>query len=246
MAQTSLRVSLLKMTPNPEEVVAMAAKLCYSAADLAALEEGVQKKDQSVFIERLMGMGHMSPIEHVSFTFGIEGVSRSLLAQITRHRLASFSVQSQRYVAAYHPEGDVTFDYVVPESIAALGKEAEDKFHSQMRTMQTWYNEWIDALGGPKESSNEDARFVLPNAAATKMMLTMNARELMHFFSLRCCGRAQWEIRALAWEMLKLVKAEAPTLFAKAGPDCVSLGRCPEGPKSCGRVLEMKEKAASL
>lgn len=238
MARVKPSVELLAYTPNPEQTVAVAAKLCYSDNTIEMLKAGVENKDISKFIEKLLSLGHLSPIEHASFTFGIEGVSRSLLAQITRHRVASFSVKSQRYVSSNN-NGEV-FNYILPPSIEALGEEYVEKFDSQMRTMQEWYNEWQTLLGGAKESSNEDARFVLPNASETKMILTMNARELMHFFELRCCNRAQWEIRAIAWEMLRLVRKVAPTLFKNAGPTCVS-GACSEGKMSCKKMKEVKE-----
>lgn len=243
MARTSLHVELLRYTPAPEELIAMAAKLCYSKSDITKLKMGVETKDQSKFIERLRSMGHMSPIEHASFTFGIEGVSRSLLAQITRHRIASFSVQSQRYVSKANEEG--TFDYVLPPSIEALGPDAVDEFERQMQTIQGWYNAWQEKLGGSSEKANEDARFVLPNASETKMVVTMNARELMHFCALRCCNRAQWEIRELAWEMLRLASKEAPYLFGDAGPGCIK-GKCPEGKMSCGQAERVLERRRNL
>lgn len=244
MPQVQPHVELLSHTPQPEQTIAMSARLCYAAADIGALKERISAKDQSKFIARLAGMGHLSTFEHASFTFGIEGVSRSLLAQITRHRVASFSVQSQRYVGQVHENGE-TFDYVIPPAIEALGPEAVDEYRAQMAQMQAWYNDWNARLGGKGEASNEDARFVLPNAAATKMMVTMNARELLHFFSLRCCSRAQWEIRQVAWQMLALVKQVAPNIFAKAGPGCVS-GACPEGKMSCGQAEAVRRRAAEL
>ncbi len=243
MAQVRPKVELLKYTPDPEQVIALAAKLCYSDATIEDLKEGVESKDVSKFIARLSSFGHMSPFEHASFTFGIEGVSRSLLAQITRHRVASFSVKSQRYVSANN-DGEV-FNYVIPPSIEELGKEAVEKYKSQMATMQEWYNDWQQMLGGACEKSNEDARFVLPNAAETKMVVTMNARELQHFFHLRCCNRAQWEIRDVAWQMLALVLEVAPNIFCNSGPSCVA-GPCTEGKMSCGRVAEMREKQQAL
>lgn len=241
MAQKKLHVELLRYTNNPEEIVAMGAKLCYSSADINDLMDGIETKDQSSFIDKLMDFKHMSPVEHASFTFGIEGVSRSLLAQITRHRIASFSVQSQRYVGEVSSKEKQTFDYIIPPKIEALGPEYIAKFDSQMRQMQQWYDEWNTLLGAKGEESNEDARFVLPNAAATKMLVTMNIRELLHFFNLRCCNRAQWEIRNLAGLMLERVKEVAPIIFKEAGPGCVS-GPCPEGKMTCGKAKEMKEK----
>lgn len=243
MPKVMPKVELISHTPNPEEVIALAAKLCYSDATIQDLLKGVQEKDISKFIERLVSFGHASPFEHASFTFGIEGVSRAFLAQITRHRIASFSVKSQRYVSA--AKNADTFNYVTPPSIAALGQQYVDKFDGQMQQMQLWYNEWQSLLGGDCESSNEDARFVLPNAAETKMVVTMNARELMHFFNLRCCNRAQWEIREVAWQMLKLVLAVAPNIFGKSGAACVG-GACPEGKMSCGKMTDVRQRQSQL
>ncbi len=245
MGNTTLKVRLLRSTGSPEELIAMAAKLCYSGAELKDLEEGIKAKDQTAFLNKLMDLGHLSTVEHASFTFGIEGVSRALLAQITRHRLASFSVQSQRYVSKKKENGD-TFQYIIPDSIKALGEDEVRIFEEQMQTIQGWYNTWVEKLGGSGESANEDARFVLPNASETKFMLTMNARELRHFFSLRCCNRAQWEIRALAEEMVKLVKQEAPILFHTVGPDCVTTGKCSEGKMTCGKMNEVVSYYKSL
>ena len=238
MSRVKPSVELLAFTPNPEQTIAVAAKLCYSDSTISQLAEGVADKDISKFIGKLVEMGHLSPIEHASFTFGIEGVSRSLLAQITRHRIASFSVKSQRYVSAN--KGEV-FNYILPPAIEELGAESIAKYESQMATMQEWYNEWQQQLGGASEKSNEDARFVLPNASETKMIITMNARELMHYFELRCCNRAQWEIRAISWEMLRLVREVAPTIFAGCGPTCVS-GKCSEGKMSCMKMNEIKKR----
>ncbi len=237
MPQVKPKVKLLQYTPVPENLVSMAARLCYSQSDLEALEAKVEQRDQTAFIKKVTGMGHLSVIEHAAFTFGIEGVSRSFLAQITRHRIASFSVQSQRYVAQGGEQG---FDYVIPPAIEALGEEAVREFESQMQAMSGWYEAWRARLG-KGEKSNEDARFVLPNACATRMMVTMNARELLHFLNLRCCGRAQWEIREVAWQMLDLAYKAAPALFENAGPGCLG-GTCPEGEKSCGRAGEMRER----
>ena len=237
MAEAKLKVVLLRATPDADEVTAMAARLCYSRMDVDALRERVESQDQEAFLRRVMARGHLSVSEHACFTFAVEGVSRSLLAQLTRHRIASFSVQSQRYVSM--AEG---FDYVIPPAIRALGEEAEREYAQQMETMHGWYRLWQERLGGAKESANEDARFVLPNAAATRLVMTMNARELRHFFSLRCCGRAQWEIREMAWQMLEECRRAAPLLFEDAGPACLQ-GPCPEGKNSCGRAEEMRARA---
>ena len=236
MAQAKLKVILLRATPDPDELVALGARLCYARADLDALQQKVESGDQHGFVERVMQRGHLSVTEHASFTFAVEGVSRALLAQLTRHRIASFSVQSQRYVSM--ADG---FDYVIPPAIEALGEDERQEFIRQMETMHTWYCHWQEKLGGAKESANEDARFVLPGACETRIMLTMNARELRHFFALRMCSRAQWEIRALAESMFALCYKEVPALFADAGPECLRRG-CPEGAKSCGRQAEMRAR----
>lgn len=228
MPKSKMKVVLIRHTLSPEEVVALGARLCYSKARVDDLLTRVEAKDQTDFVHKIMDMGHDSVLEHASFTFGIEGVSRTLLAQITRHRLASFSVQSQRYVS--YESG---FGYIVPPRIEELGAEAVAEFERQMDTMHRWYTEWKQKLG-TGEGGNEDARFVLPGACETRMMVTMNVRELRHFFALRCCTRAQWEIRHLARQMLALCQDVAPTLFADAGPGCVR-GNCPEGEKSCRR-----------
>jgi thymidylate synthase (FAD) len=246
MSAKKLSVILLRYTPEPQEIVAMGAKLCYSPADVEELKKGIEARNQEPFLARLMEFSHLSPIEHASFTFGIEGVSRSLLAQITRHRIASFSVKSQRYVSeASAAKEDGVFGYIIPPRIEALGPEAVREFAGQMKQVQKWYDGWAEKLGNSGESSNEDARFVLPNAAETKMLVTMNARELLHFFNLRCCNRAQWEIRALATEMLRLSKQAAPVIFKEAGPGCLQ-GSCPEGKMSCGKSSEVREKYKNL
>ena len=213
-----MNVQLLAHTPAPEQLVAASAKLCYSAASIADLA-AIEADKAAEFISRLPE-AHQSPLEHVSFTFGIEGVSRAMLAQITRHRIASFSVQSQRYVNMDE------FGYVIPPSIAA-NQDALDEYEHFMDRADLVYT-YLRSSGIPAE----DARFVLPNACETRMIVTMNARELMHFFSLRCCKRAQWEIRAVADEMLRLCKEVAPEIFAKAGPGCVR-GHCSEGKMGC-------------
>lgn len=234
-----LNVSLIRHTLSPQELVAAGARLCYSKSQITDLLTNVETKDQTVFVKKIMDMGHESVLEHASFTFGIEGVSRVLLAQITRHRLASFSVQSQRYVS--YERG---FGYVVPPKIEALGEEAVAEYERQMAQLQTWYVDWQEKLG-TGEGGNEDARFVLPGACETRMILTMNVRELRHFFSLRMCNRAQWEIRALAMEMHRLCLEVAPVLFADAGPCCLR-GTCPEGEKSCGKRAEIRAARVSL
>ena len=235
MPEVKLHVALIRHTLSPEEIVALGARLCYSRATIDDLTQRVSAKDQSDFVQKIMGMGHDSVLEHASFTFGVEGMSRVLLAQLTRHRLASFSVQSQRYVS--YEQG---FGYIVPPKIAALGQDAAEEYARQMDQMHQWYCQWQERLGAAGESSNEDARFVLPGACETRLMMTMNVRELRHFLSLRMCSRAQWEIRALATEMHRLCMEVAPALFADAGPGCLR-GACPEGAKSCGRAAEIRK-----
>lgn len=235
MPRSEMKVVLVRHTLSPEEVVALGARLCYSKARVDDLLERVEAKDQTDFVHKIMSMGHDSVLEHASFTFGIEGVSRTLLAQITRHRVASFSVQSQRYVS--YESG---FGYIVPPKIEALGEDAVAEFEQQMATIHQWYTDWQQKLG-TGEGGNEDARFVLPGACETRMMVTMNVRELRHFFSLRMCSRAQWEIRALATEMHRLCMEVAPTLFENAGPGCLR-GACPEGEKTCGKMLQIRQE----
>lgn len=252
-----MQVKLLAYTPDPEKTVACAAKLCYAAADIETVYEGLTEEKTASFLEMLQSIGHESPIEHASFTFGIQGVSRSLLAQITRHRIASFSVQSQRYVK------EDGFQFVVPPEIEKI-PEAKEEFLRAMEEDQRHYERLTQLLqekhkaelmaaGEPEKSAQrksekraiEDARFVLPNACATKMIMTMNARSLLNFFSNRCCNRAQWEIRELATQMLKEVKAVAPHLFEKAGPPCLR-GACPEGKMTCGKANEVRETFQKL
>ena len=241
-----MNVKLLTYTKDPEKTVAAAAKLCYSKSDISTLMDGLTDEKVANFLEKLSNLGHASPLEHASFTFGIEGVSRSFLAQISRHRIASFSVQSQRYV-----DMDNT-DHVVPKEIYDAGYSAVRLYEESVKNSFNNYNELKEELTrkyiteGMKESpakkkAQEDARYLLPEACCTRMIVTMNARELNHFFNLRCCNRASREIREVAEEMLKLVYPVAPHLFKSAGPSCVC-GACPEGNMSCGKVKEMREK----
>lgn len=251
------KVTLLTYTTDPERTVASAAKLCYSASDIASIKDGLTEEKTASFVEMLSEIGHESPIEHASFTFGIEGVSRSLLAQITRHRIASFSVQSQRYVK------ENNFTFVTPPAIAeddeALKlynesmKASEDAYHAIADKLASrYFKEMLDegldektARRNSEKKAIEDARFVLPNACETKMVMTINARSLMNFFRHRCCNRAQWEIRDVADQMLALVSEVAPNLFKTAGPPCVC-GGCPEGKMTCGQASEVRERYKSM
>ena len=220
--QTKLKVTLLAHTPDADKLVAAAAKLCYSAADVDTLMDGLTADKVDAMCQKLADLGHESPIEHASYTFAVEGVSRALLAQLTRHRIASYSVQSQRYV----DKSD--FDYVIPPSIAA-NPIVKESFTTLMRLIDFYYENFIK-VGIP----NEDARYVLPNACDTRIIFTMNARSLHNFFRLRCCNRAQWEIRAMADEMLRLCREVSPVLFKSAGPSCAVTGKCSEGAMCCG------------
>lgn len=203
-----MKVTLLSCTPGGDNLAAAAASTCYAS------------KPSLFVLRKTIESGHESVIEHVSFTFKIEGVSRALMAQLTRHRIASFSIQSQRYC-------DMSdFRVVVPDSIKK-DQSLLQEYGTALDAVKTFYLSAIKK-GVPKE----DARFILPNAALTDMVVTMNARELRHFFSLRCCNRAQWEIRALADEMLKICREHCPVIFESAGPGCVS-GHCPEA-RPCG------------
>jgi thymidylate synthase (FAD) len=219
-----MKVNLMRYTPEPERVVAMAARLCYSPVGAEALAESMTSEQVDRLVKKIVEMGHMSTLEHVSFTFAIEGVSRVLTHQLVRHRIASYSQQSQRYVSEHD------FEYIVPPTINA-NPQAQFKFAALMANIRQSYDELV-TLGIPRE----DARYCLANAAETKIMITMNARALLHFFAERCCMRAQWEIRQMAELMLKIVRQVAPLLFEKAGAACVTTGYCTQGALSCGRI----------
>ncbi|OGW41872.1 MAG: FAD-dependent thymidylate synthase [Nitrospirae bacterium GWD2_57_9] len=237
MPEAALNVVLLRYTPEPEEVVAMAAKLCYSPSGVDELKQKIEAKDQAAFVEKLAAIGHLSPIEHVSFSFGIEGISRACSHQLVRHRVASYSQQSQRYVK------EEQFDYIIPPSIKqdpALVREFE-RCMDEAQANYTKVLKRLEELGFKGEAGQQDARYLLPNAAETKIVVTMNARELLHFFRVRCCNRAQWEIRIMAEKMLEHVKKAAPTIFAKSGPGCL-YAACPEGKMACGKIEEVRKK----
>ncbi len=228
-----MNVGLISYTPEAERKVAMAARLCYSPIGAAELEERLSEKQVQALVEKILAMGHFSTLEHVSFTFAIEGVSRVLTHQLVRHRIASYSQQSQRYVKEHE------FEFIVPPTIAA-NPSARERFESLMEEVRTVYAE-LTAMG----VHQEDARYCLTNATETKILVTMNARALFNFFELRCCARAQWEIRKMAELMLAEVRKVAPLLFSKAGPTCVSGGYCREGDLSCGRLQKIQAKAAT-
>lgn len=283
-----MNVTLIAWTPAPEQVVAAAGKTCYSDKPASKILDTMTDEAAAKFIRRILSSGHHSVLEHATFTFAIEGVSRSLLAQITRHRIASFSVQSQRYVDMANapicapqaiqdnPHALRVFEDLMDETHRAyqdihayllseqLHKKYSDfvKSHPDLPSVAYGNSKYfhlvldakMNALQNAPEASiedhmlyaaykkdravaekfaNENARAVLPNATATNITMTMNARELLHFFNMRCCNRAQDEIRNLADKMLVLCQQVAPTIFEKAGAPCVS-GKCPEGAMTCG------------
>lgn len=261
-----IKVRLIEHTPNPEKVVAAAAKLCYSAVGVDDIVEGLTEESTSKFVDMLSSYGHYSPMEHATFTFAIEGVSRSLTHQLVRHRVASYSQQSQRYVKLN------SFEYIIPPAIEGddecrkvfieameRDQEAYDKIVEVLKekTFQVLINKAKDSnieltdkkikglRSKAEKTAIEDARYVFPNACETKIVVTMNARELMHFFSQRCCQRAQWEIRDMAELMLKEVKNVAPNLFKVSGPNCVK-GACSEGTMTCGNANKIREKYINL
>lgn len=222
-------VRLISYTRDASRVVAAAAKICYSPSSGAELFDGLDEDAVGAFLSRLRESGHLSPFEHASFTFAVDGLSRVASHQLVRHRVASFSQQSQRYVA--QRESCV----VAPPSVAS-NERAMEIFERASREARRAYEEMI-SLGVPKE----DARFILPHGWETRLVVTMNARELLHFFSLRLCRRAQWEIRALARRMLALANGAAPELFERAGPPCAAFGACREI-KSCGSPYTCMEE----
>lgn len=255
--ETQLYVKLIEYTPNPEKLVAAAAKLCYSPVGVEEIQEGLNDDKISKFISMLMDLGHESPIEHVYFTFAAEGISRALTHQLVRHRVASYSQQSQRYVKLRQ------FQYIVPPQINE-STEAKEVFLKAMEEDQRAYDKIVEILYNDnynalisegksekeakmlaEKKSIEDGRYVFPNACETKIVFTMNARSLYNFFKHRCCNRAQWEIRNMAWEMLKEVKKVAPGIFGSTGPACV-IGSCPEGKMTCGMIKEVREAYSAL
>lgn len=217
-----MHVELLYHTPDPERAIATAARLCYAPVGAAELMETMPEERVKSVLTTIMNSGHFSTLEHASYTFAIDGVSRALTHQLVRHRIASFNQQSQRYVK--FKDGVAV---VKPASVTA-SPETEAVFDEAIEACVTAYRKLLDA-GVPAE----DARYLLPNAAESKIVVTMNVRELLHFFSLRCCNRAQWEIREMAHRMLELARPTAPFVFADAGAPCVR-GACPEGKMTCG------------
>lgn len=257
MTEAKLKVKLLNYTPNGEETIAQAGKLCYSPVGVDEISKKQDEEAIAKYVKMLASMGHMSPIEHISFTFAVEGVSRTLTHQLVRHRLASYSQQSQRYVKL---EG---FEYIIPPHIKENPKaveifikamEEDQKAYDKLtdilfdKHFKDFISEGMDEKTAKRQASKkaiEDARYVFPNACETKIVFTMNARNLLHFFSLRSCNRAQWEIRELSDQMIRLVKGIYPNIFAKAGPSCLG-GPCPEGKMTCGKINEVREKFKNI
>jgi len=215
-----MNVKLIGFTPNPEKIPAMAAKLTHSKTKPEALDK-TSEKELDVILKQVLNLGHTSVIEHTNFTFAISDVSRSLTHQLVRHRIASYAQQSQRYVDFKEP------CYITPPKIEK-SNVMKRAYNLTMENIWKEYNKLLE-MGIPAE----DARFVLPNAACTNIIVTMNARSLINFFELRCCLHAQWEIRQLANKMLKEVKKIAPTIFKNAGPTCKTKKICPENKKDC-------------
>lgn len=202
-------VKLINYSPNPEKIIAIAAKMCYSDKNIDEIIKSLTKSQINKSVKSIINSKHESVIEHTSFTFFIGNISRACMAQLTRHRMASFSVKSQRYVK------EDNFKYIIP---ATIGSDNESKiiFTNMMKLIQNNYNKLLFN----KNIDKEDSRYLLPNSCTTQLIMTMNARSLMNFFRLRCCYRAQEEIRLVANKMMKECKNVAPLLFKHAGPDC--------------------------
>ncbi len=252
-----MKVKIIAHTPEPEKVITMAGKLCYSPVGVDEIEKNLTEQSTNKFINMLMDLGHGSIFEHTTFTFAVEGISRVCTHQLVRHRIASFSQQSQRYVKLDQ------FEYIIPEEIEKI-KEAKELFIDAMKKDQETYDKLVEILfdkhynnlieSGLNEKSAknkaekmaiEDARYVFPNACETKIVFTMNARSLYNFINHRACERAQTEIREMSILMLKELKKVAPLLFENIGPNCVS-GPCPEKNMTCGKITQIREKFKNL
>lgn len=227
-----MQVELLYHTPDPERAIATAARLCYAPVGATELMETMPEERVRSVLTTIMASGHFSTLEHASYTFAVDGVSRALTHQLVRHRVASFNQQSQRYVKFTNG-----LETIKPDTVTE-NPEADAIFDEAIEAAKAAYARLVE-LGIPAE----DARYLLPNAAETKIVVTMNVRELLHFFELRCCNRAQWEIRELAHRMLELARPTAPFVFADAGAPCVH-GTCPEGKMTCGNPYPRVERGA--
>lgn len=230
--EAKLKVSLISFSKNPEQVVAAAIRQCYSASGVAGLKKNIDRKKAERLIKKVVASGHTSTIEHASFTFAIEGVSRACTHELVRHRIASYSQQSQRYVNL----GKKGVSYIVPSELKKKKNEKLLKrFKNTVGFLEKEYRDFTNQGIKP-----EDARSLLPNACEAKIVVTMNARSLKNFFKLRMCQRAQWEIRALATKMAKEVRKVSPTIFASIGPTCMTEKICWEGEMSCGLWKKIK------
>ena len=232
MPSVGLQVKLLEMSENPLSLLCVAFRQCYASRWAGDMwEEDGSEERKAAFIREVIRSGHDSPLEHVKFTFAVAGVSRALTHQLVRYRMASYSQQSQRYVDMKE------FGYIRPPSISG-DETLRAEFDRCMAETQRSYQQLLArfaANGVIGERAHEDARFVLPQATETKIVVTMNCRELLHFFAQRCCQRAQWEIRALAKTMLEICREKLLPVFENGGAKCERLGYCPEGRFSCGR-----------
>ena len=215
-----MRVALLSFTPEPELTIAAAARLSTSKVSAGELRKRLSSEQVNGLLDQLVSSGHLSTFEHASFTFAIDGISRVTSHQLVRHRLASYTQQSQRYVSFKE------INYVTPATIVSKGFKT--KFQEMIKANHELYRQMIEA-GIPAE----DARYILPNAVETKLVMTMNARELMHACSLRLCQRAQWEIVELFERIKTEVEKVAPRIGAELKPKCYQLGYCDER-ESCG------------
>ena len=220
MKEVQLSVMEISHTDRPLETIYKAARQCYARGSVVDIEL-VSYDEMAGLVRRCIRSGHMSVLEHVSFTFAISGVSRALSHQLVRHRIASYSQQSQRFVKA----GEL--EYVCPPSLKDDTSVERAFFIEGLKNAEHAYRILLDSVPA------EDARFILPSATATNIIMTMNCRELMHFLEERCCRKAQWEIHDLAWEMRDILDGTLPEVFETAGPKCWRIGYCPEE-KGCG------------
>lgn len=228
-----MKVLLITHTPEPDRLCAQAALVSKWPKGWSEFKDVWNDTTDLNHLKDALKKGHVSVVEHATFTFSLEGISRAASHQLVRHRIASYTQQSQRYVT-------LKDEFVIPVTVRN-NEKARTLFEETVKELALTYQKLID-MSIPKE----DARFVMPGATKTNIVVTMNARELLHFFALRCCERTQWELRDIAWEMLRLAKEVAPIIFSSAGPSCVQRGLCPEGDLSCGKIGEMKKRADEL
>ena len=231
LSELDSTITLLSYTANPDLTVAVAARRCYSNTPTKQLWEELSKskEKQEKIIDRVVKDGHTSTLEHASFTFGVDNVTRAFLAQITRHRVGiAFSVQSQRYCDL---QGTPVEDLYYPDSQnnGVIYKEAYEN------ALQSY--EQLEKSG----EKLEDARMVLPNGFPTSMVISMNAREIRHVLGLRMCVHAQKEIRQIATAIKYLVTPVAPLIFKNLGANCQQYGFCPENSRGCGKFPTINE-----